>query len=751
MRAPDGTICTQFELHDAEAASLIKYDALSVEAMDKIHNCLNLLCDYGYIERKPSLKETYESVIGIYNLERTDLKMWHMVWEHEIQSLFQMEKPSGIQGIATLKPTSVDDLAILNSTIRLMAQERGGEMPTDKLARFKQNPDEWLKEMQKYGLGAEEQSILAPILSMSYGLCIAQEQFMELVQLPELGGFTLTWADKLRKSIAKKNPKDYEALTTEFYKITSEKGIDQKFAHYVWDVLIAMSKGYGFNQSHTLAYSLIALQEMNLAYKYPIIFWNCACLINDAGGNEQEDEEDINIDTTEETYSNEMEDFSEDDSEDDITDSYDEEDCDGYPAEVVILKDGKKKKKVSTTNYGKIATAIGKMKSEGIIIVPPTINKSTYTFSPDVQHNTIRYGLSGITGLGDDKVKEIIANRPYSSIDDCIAKVKLKKPQVINLIKAGAFDEFGDRYELMKKYIAQICGAKQRITLQNMQMMIGYNMIPQEYDLQRRVFNFNKYIKKFKSSDGKCYNLDENAFVFYSNEFDLDNLLPSEDGFLFSIRQTVWDNIYQKQMDIIRPWVKANAARLLIQLNNYLMSDTWDKYCKGSISKWEMDSVSCYFGHHELEKVDMKYYGFDNYIDLPESPNVENVLTIKGKQIPIFHLSRLIGTVLDRDKNKKIVTLLTTSGVVTVKIYGDAFTYYDRQVSERGIDGKKHVQEKSWFARGSKIIVTGIKRDDGFLCKKYSRTPFHLVELVTNIDDNGFIETRGERLEVTNH
>ena len=282
-------------------------------------------------------------------------------------------------------------------------------------------------------------------------------------------------------------------------------------------------------------------------------------------------------------------------------------------------------------------------------------------------------------------------------------------------------------------------------------MMSGYNMIPQEYDLQRRVFNFNKYIKKFKSSDGKCYNLDENAFVFYSNEFDLDNLMPSEDGFLFSIRQTVWDNIYQKQMDIIRPWVKANAARLLIQLNNYLMSDTWNKYCKGSISKWEMDSVSCYFGHHELEKVDMEYYGFDNYVDLPESPDVENVLTIKGKQIPIFHLSRLIGTVLDRDKNKKIVTLLTTSGVVTVKIYGDAFTYYDKQISERGADGKKHVQEKSWFARGSKIIVTGIKRDDGFLCKKYSRTPFHLVELVTNIDDNGFIETRGERLEVTNH
>lgn len=228
---------------------LIKYDALSVEAMDKIHNCLDLLCDAGLIERERTLKETYENVIGIYNLERDNPKMWEMVWNHEIQSLFQMEKQSGIAGIATLKPTSVNDLAILNSTIRLMAQEKGGEMPTDKLARFKKNPEEWSREIRSYGLSKKEKEILEPVVAMSYGLCIAQEQFMELVQLPELGGFSLTWADKLRKSIAKKNPKDYDNLTKEFFKITEEKGIDQRFAHYVWDVLIAMSKGYGFRMN----------------------------------------------------------------------------------------------------------------------------------------------------------------------------------------------------------------------------------------------------------------------------------------------------------------------------------------------------------------------------------------------------------------------------------------------------------------------------------------------------------------------
>ena len=246
MRAPDGTICTQFDLHDAEDCSLIKYDALSVEAMDKIHNCIDLLCDYGYTERKATLRETYENLIGIYKIEREEPEMWKLVWEHKIQSLFQMEQQSGIQGIATLKPTSVDDLTILNSTIRLMAQEKGGEMPTEKLARFKKDPREWINELKHFGLGQKEYDILSPIVSMSYGLCIAQEQFMELVQLPELGGFSLTWADKLRKSIAKKNPADYDKLTKEFFEITKEKGINQNFANYVWNVLIAMSKGYGF-------------------------------------------------------------------------------------------------------------------------------------------------------------------------------------------------------------------------------------------------------------------------------------------------------------------------------------------------------------------------------------------------------------------------------------------------------------------------------------------------------------------------
>ena len=176
IRAPDGTIITAFDLHACEDVSLIKYDLLSVEALDKIHNCLDLLVDYGYVKKRDTLKETYESVIGIYNLERTAQDMWKMVWDHKITSLFQMEKQSGINGIALTHPQSVDDLAVLNSVIRLMAQEKGAEQPLNKFARFKNDISLWYKEMENYGLTKEEMKILEPVVKISYGICESQEK-----------------------------------------------------------------------------------------------------------------------------------------------------------------------------------------------------------------------------------------------------------------------------------------------------------------------------------------------------------------------------------------------------------------------------------------------------------------------------------------------------------------------------------------------------------------------------------------------
>ena len=83
LQIPNGDMATQFDLHDCEDASLIKIDLLSVECLDKLHTCLDLLTEHGYIEKQPTLKETYEKYLGVYNLERTAPDMWNMVWNHE--------------------------------------------------------------------------------------------------------------------------------------------------------------------------------------------------------------------------------------------------------------------------------------------------------------------------------------------------------------------------------------------------------------------------------------------------------------------------------------------------------------------------------------------------------------------------------------------------------------------------------------------------------------------------------------------
>lgn len=736
MRAPDGTIITAFDLHDCEDVSLIKYDALSVEAMDKIHICLDLLCDNGFIERQPTLKETYEKTIGIYNLEREDPKMWEMVWNHEIFSLFQMEQQSGIQGIAISKPSSIDDLATLNSVIRLMAQEKGAERPLEKFARFKADINEWYAEMSSYGLTVEEQKILEPHLLPSNGICESQEGFMQLVQIPECGGFDLTWADRLRKAVAKKSPEEYERLTQEYFQQSIEKGLSKNLTNYVWNVLVSTSRGYGFNKSHTLAYSLIALQEMNLAYRFPIIFWSCACLIADSGGDQQEviddeKEEQVNDFFWNETEAINVVDFGEEDDDSD----YDED-------EPVELKTVKKTKKKRTTNYGKIATAIGKLRATGVAVELPDINKSTYTFSPDVDINAIRYGLSGISKIGEDIIQNTLANRPYTSVEDFTSKVKVNKPQVINLIKSGAFDAFGSRYNVMKEYIDSISGKKKRVNLQNMKMLIDFNLLPETLAFQIKVYNFTKHIKKKEHKSGDFYLLDEYSVQFYENNFDVDLLYPINGDYEFKIKQSDWEKIYQEHMDIVRPYVKDNHDNLLESINERLVSTMWNKYCSGSISKWEMDSISFYYHEHELAKVNEEECGFSEFSLLNEEPDFDKMIYIKGKQIPLFKIHRIIGTVLDKDKAKKTVTLLTKTGVVTVKIYGAIFNHYDKQLSERKADGKKRIIERSIFSRGNKIIVSGIRKGDDFLGKKYSKTPHHLVELITEVDENGRIKTR---------
>ena len=724
MRAPDGTIITQFELHDLEDVSMIKMDLLSVEAADKIHTCLDLLVDQGYIKKYPTLRETYENALNVYKINRDDEKMWDMVQNHEIVSLFQMEQQSGVRGIALTHPRSVDELAVLNSVIRLMATEKGAESPLDKYARFRERPKDWDKEMIQMGLTDKEREIMHRELDISDGMSITQEQFMQLVQLPECGGWDLQFADKLRKSIAKKNPKEYDALTKQFFENVKEKGLSEKFCNYVWNIEIALSRGYGFNAAHTYSYSMIALQEMNLARFFPIIFWNTANLIVDSGGIQVEEiDEDEGLDVEPEPDEDEEVDEEEWEEENEVTEGE---------------KEDKKKEKTKTVDYGKVATAIGRFNNYGIKVAPPNINDSSYTFTPVVERNEILYGLRGITRLSQSTIHEIMEMRPFDSLEDFLERVKVNKIQMSNLIKCGAFDELIGlpREEIMAKYIDLIADKKQRVTLQNMQMLINYNLIPEELIKCKKVFLFNKFLKQQKKVE--YYKLNNAAIDFIANNFSVDIL---KNGLELSAAK--WDTIYQSAMDPMRNYIKNHKDELLKALNDCLYKEMYDKYAAGSVSHWEMESVSFYSHEHELAKAQ---YLYDDFFSLPEEPEIDYSFIGKdGNEVRVYRLRKIIGTVIDKNKMKNTVTLLTPTGVVNVKVYKNQYAGFDKQLSEREADGRKHIVERGWFTRGTLLMIQGIRRGSDFIPKKRKDSFYPVISKIIEVNEDGTLQFQTER------
>lgn len=462
---------------------------------------------------------------------------------------------------------------------------------------------------------------------------------------------------------------------------------------------------------------------MNLAYKYPVLFWNTANLIIDSGSqfiSEDDDDEEM------------------------ISPSVEEAETILETEEIEEGEEVTEKAKQRTTNYGKVASAIGKMQSRGIKVLPPNINRSSLTFTPDVEENSILYGISGIVRVGGTIVDNIIAARPFSSVEDFLKRVKVNKPQMVNLIKSGAFDEFDSRLDIMNQYIVGISDTKKKLNLQNANMLIQKGLIPDEFDLERKVFNYNKYLRKLKK-DGYIH-FDKIAFEFYEKHFDLDLLIVN--GEQYTVSADAWKKIYDGYMDKIRTYIKQNHDALLEELNNILIEETREKYASGNLAKWSMDSVSFYQDEHELEHVDNSAHGFVDFFKLPSEPEVDKTFFAKdGKQIVMYKLYRIAGTVVDRDKAKSLVTLLTPRGVVSVKAYG-IMPQYDKQISEVGADGKKKVIEKSMFTRGNKIIVVGMKRDEHtFFAKKYKSTNIqeHHFEQIINVDDYGNIAIQHER------
>ena len=350
---------------------------------------------------------------------------------------------------------------------------------------------------------------------------------------------------------------------------------------------------------------------------------------------------------------------------------------------------------------------------------------------PDVKNNQILFGLKGLANVNDALIKDIVANRPYTSWQEFFEKIHPNRRAMVSLIKGGAFDQFKAREEVMREYIWETCDRKSRITLQNMRGLIRNNLIPQDrFDLQeaKKIFEFNRYLKAActDNKDNPKYILDSRSIDFLYS-IDCDNLIQNED----KLDKKTWDKVYKKRMDVFRDWMRENQEDILNQVNQIAFSADWDKYASGNISAWEMEVLCFYYHDHEMKNTNMYKYGLVDFFSLPEEPIIDYVFKKGQSQIPIYRLFKICGTCIAKDKVRNTVSVLTTSGVVRVKFRQEYFALFDKRIVEYDESGtSKKVVEKSWFNRGSMIMVQGFRRGDEFVSKKYARSGGHQLLLM---------------------
>ena len=689
MRTPSGDLITCYDLHKAEAAGDTKYDFLVTEISDKIIKCFELLVEDNVIE-KMGLRDLYNKYIHPEVIDTSDQRIWEHLATGDVLDVFQFSTGVGLAIAKKLKPQNPMEMTAANAMMRLMS-EKDKESQQDRYVRIqRQGLDVFDQEMDAANFTPEQKALMHKHCDQYWGCCAIQEQMMEL--LMDVAGFTLGEANSARKIVGKKQMSKIPQLREQVYGNFD----DVHVANYFWENAIAPQLGYAFSMNHSLPYSFVGIQSIYFVMNFNPIYWNTACLIVNSGATDEE--------------------------------------------------------AGGSTDYGKIAKAIGDITNAGIKVSLANINKSSFGFAPDVENNRILFGLKGLLNVGDELVANIIANRPYSSPKDFLNKVKPSKQAMIALIKGGAFDDMEDRKFTMAWYIWESCDKKSRITLQNMGSLIKHGLLPEKTEEQimaRRAYEFNRYLKAITKADKYAYkdmySLDERAISFLY-EIECEDLTITDNVSHF-IKVKDWDKVYQKYMDVFRNWIASDKESILNALNIEIFMEDWNKYAKGNISAWEMEVLCFYYHEHELQNINNDKYGFVDFYSLPEDPVIEKTFQKAGKEIHIFHLNRICGTCIAKNKTKSTVTILTTTGVVNVKFRKEYFAMFDKQISERGADGVKHVVEKSWFNRGNMIVVTGIRSGDDFVSKKYASTGGHQLYKIDEIQKNGDLVLRNIRYQ----
>ena len=357
----DGAISTQYIMTTLEELGLLKMDFLGLRTLTVIKDTIDL------VKKDKNIDVEFDK-------DMNDPKVYKLWQDGNSMGIFQFESQGMTNFMKELKPDCLEDI------IAGVSLYRPG--PMDQIPRYIANKKD--PEHAVYTHPA-----LKPILEVTYGCMVYQEQVMQIVR--DLAGYSLGRADLVRRAMGKKKL-DVMAKEREYfiYGQTDENGnviipgcirngIAEASANKIFDEMAEFAK-YAFNKSHAAAYAVVSYQTAYLKAYYPAEFM--AATLNSFLG-----------------------------------------------------------------NLDKIPAYIDECKRLHIEILKPNINKSYTRFTVD--NNKIRFGLGSIKNVGTAAVDEIVSEREkngqFKDFADFCERIKdasVNKKCLESLIKAGAFDEF---------------------------------------------------------------------------------------------------------------------------------------------------------------------------------------------------------------------------------------------------------------------------------------------------------------------
>ncbi|MBR2901586.1 MAG: DNA polymerase III subunit alpha [Clostridia bacterium] len=357
------TVTTEYPMETVARVGLVKMDFLGLRTLTVLRNALDLI------------KENTSRELTLEQIDLDDAAVYRDIASGNTVGIFQLESQGMTNFMTQLGPTCFEDI------IAGIALYRPG--PMDQIPLYIRNKNH--PEGVTY-----EHPLLKPILEVTYGCMIYQEQVMRIFR--ELAGFSLGRADLIRRAMSKKKLSVMEKEKQVF--IHGQKapdgtvevegavarGVPLPVAEHIYEEMLSFAS-YAFNKAHAACYALVSYYTAWLKHYYPVEFM--AAMINSF-----------------------------------------------------------------ISSSGRIAFYSKECEHMGIKILPPDINKSECKFS--TEGNNIRIGFAAISGVGEgpgnDVVAERKANGEFSSFTDFVKRTQgtsVNKKVVEGFVKSGVFDGLG--------------------------------------------------------------------------------------------------------------------------------------------------------------------------------------------------------------------------------------------------------------------------------------------------------------------